>query len=70
MERAATDVDNRGEEPSMTGVVRRRGDAAASDRSNPLARRGAALTGRPLPPLRGLDQLIALAIGSPEFQRR
>lgn len=70
MEGPATDIDDRGEEPSMTGVMRRRAMAAAGDRSNPLARRGAALAGRPLPPLRGLDQLIALAIGSPEFQRR
>ncbi|MBL8962181.1 MAG: DUF1800 family protein, partial [Gemmatimonadetes bacterium] len=67
-----TDADpEAGEARSMTGVMRRRGAAPpAADRSNPLARRGAALTGRPLPPLRGLDQLIALAIGSPEFQRR
>ena len=59
---------NEGEARSMAGIERRRG--ATADRSNPLARRGAALAGRPLPPLRGLDQLIALAIGSPEFQRR
>ncbi|MBK8250320.1 MAG: DUF1800 domain-containing protein [Gemmatimonadetes bacterium] len=60
-----------GEAESMTGRMRGvERSSPTSDRANPLARRGAALAGRPLPPLRGLDQLIALAIGSPEFQRR
>lgn len=39
--------------------------------TNPLQRSGAVDDEmRPLPPIRGLAQLVGLAIGSPEFQRR
>jgi hypothetical protein len=43
--------------------------------TNPLlARQGAAdssaMDARPLPPARGLAQVVGLALGAPEFQRR
>lgn len=59
---AATGVDL-----SMTGVERRRSGEARDPR--PVNRRAVA-GGRSLPPLSGLAQLVALAVGAPEFQRR
>jgi uncharacterized protein (DUF1800 family) len=58
-------ADNAGETPSMTtdmGSPERRRNAA---RQNPFGRQNAQL-----PRLTGLAQVVGLAIGSPEFQRR
>jgi uncharacterized protein (DUF1800 family) len=70
-------------EQQVEGVIRELlgGDVSADTRqvllsgTNPLlARQGAAdssgMDARPLPPARGLAQVVGLALGAPEFQRR
>ncbi|MEO7963445.1 MAG: DUF1800 domain-containing protein [Gemmatimonadaceae bacterium] len=54
--------------PQIEDSVRSR--ARADRRNAPMRTALLARANRPLPPLAGLDQIIGLALGSPEFQRR
>ncbi|MEO8193875.1 MAG: DUF1800 domain-containing protein [Gemmatimonadales bacterium] len=65
---AAQTAMNGGEAPMMNPGARAAGAGAGlrgGARANPLGR-----PGQPLPQLTGIAQVIGLAIGSPEFQRR
>jgi hypothetical protein len=80
---AAKELARLPREQQVEGVIRELlgGDVSADTRqvllsgTNPLlARQGAAdssgMDARPLPPARGLAQVVGLALGAPEFQRR
>jgi len=62
----AGDVENNGDMGMMAAAPRRPGNGQGGGaRQNPLGRPNASL-----PPLTGLAQVVGLALGSPEFQRR